>query len=169
MDLFELYRALRRHNPAMALYMYKDLKERALGRLAFDIDTDEDFHISFVDKQEETDQEVAFNSFAELRAEVFKRIPLESVVESRRSNVEKFLEEAIAYFDVLGPDMIRIAEMQGYEYSAYSWGNWEFGVQVTSPASHYKLFGQTYKITQEALARIAEDVECLPTPEESAQ
>lgn len=168
MQLFEAYRAIRRHNHDMARWMYNDLLLKTRGHIIVDVDTDEDFYLTYQSPSEENDGEFHIASFNDLKAELQKRLPPETIVESRREGVAALIDTASRYLRREEVNIRKMAEEQGSFYEMSSYGNWSVGVEVKVPATKYVIFGQVYDITDEVMARIKEDVECLPTPEESA-
>ena len=169
MKLFEAYRAIRRHNHDMARWMYSDLLLKTRGHIIVDVDTDEDFRLEFLSDSEKNDGEFHIASFKDLKSELEKRLPPENIPESRRASVAALVDSASRYLRREEVNIRKMAEEQGSFYEMSSYGNWSVGVEVKVPATKYVIFGQVYDITEESMARIAEDVECLPTPEESAQ
>lgn len=169
MQLFEAYRAIRRHNYDMARWMYDDLLFKIGSHIIVDVDTDEDFYLTYQSPSEENDDEFHIDSFNDLKAELQKRLPPESIYESRREAVATFIDVATRYLLREEATIRKIAAERGSFYDMASYGNWSVGIEVKVPATKYTIFGQVYDITEEDMARIKEDVECLPTPEESAQ
>lgn len=169
MKLFEAYRAIRRHNHDMARWMYNDLLLKTRGHIIVDVDTDEDFRLEFLSDSEKNDGEFHIASFKDLKQELEKRLPPENIPEHRREGVAALVDTASRYLRHEEVNIRKMAEEQGSFYEMSSYGNWSVGVEVKVPAIKYVIFGQVYDITEESMARIAEDVECLPTPEESAQ
>lgn len=169
MDLFELYRALRRHNPKMAIRLYLDLIVLRERGIAIEIDTDDDFYVEFQNEDEEEMGGFTIKSFSELRAALDLRVPAEKVYDSRKEAVARFFNEAVDDFTTQEENLLKYAEDHGVYTHRFDWGNWSITADVKLPIKTYRLFGQDYEVTDEVIARIAEDVECLPTPEESAQ
>lgn len=169
MDLFELYRAIRRHNPNMAIRMHQDLLALRERGIAIEIDTDDDFYVEFQNEDEEEMGSFTIKSFSELRDALNLRVPAEKVYDSRKKSVARFFNEAINDFMSNEKELLEYAEQYGVYTYRFDWGNWSMTADVKLPIKTYRLFGQDYEITDEVLARIKEDVECLPTPEESAQ
>lgn len=169
MDLFELYRAIRRHNPNMAIRMYLDLIVLRERGIAIEIDTDDDFYVEFQNEDEEEMGGFTIKSFSELRAALDLRVPAEKVYDSRKEAVARFFKEAIDDFLTQEANLLKYAEEYGVYTHCFDWGNWSMTADIKLPIKTYRLFGQDYEVTDEVMARIKEDVECLPTPEESAQ
>lgn len=169
MQLFEAYRAIRRHNHDMARWMYNDLLLKTRGHIIVDVDTDEDFRLEFLSDSEKNDCEFHIPSFNVLKQELEKRLPPENIPEHRRASVAALVDSASRFLRHEEVNIRKMAQEQGSYYEMSSYGNWSVGVEVKVPATKYMIFGQVYDITEESMARIKEDVECLPTPEESAQ
>lgn len=169
MDLFELYRAIRRHNPNMAIRMHQDLLALRERGIAIEIDTDDDFYVEFQNEDEEEMGGFTIKSFSELRDALNLRVPEEKVYDSRKASVARFFNEAIYDFMSNEKELLEYAEQYGVYTYCFDWGNWSMTADVKLPIKTYRLFGQDYEVTDEVMARIKEDVECLPTPEESAQ
>lgn len=169
MDLFELYRAIRRHNPNMAIRMHQDLLALRERSIVIEIDTDDDFYVEFQSKDEEEMFGFTIQSFSELRAALDLRVPAEKVYDSRKKSVARFFNEAIKDFMTQEAHLLEYAEQYGVYTHRFDWGNWSMTADIKLPIKTYRLFGQEYEVTDEVMARIKEDVECLPTPEESAQ
>lgn len=169
MDLFELYRAIRRHNPNMAIRMHQDLLALRERGIAIEIDTDDDFYVEFQNEDEEEMGCFTIKSFSELRDALNLRVPEEKVYDSRKASVARFFNEAIYDFMSNEKELLEYAEQYGVYTYRFDWGNWSMTADVKLPIKTYRLFGQDYEVTEESMARIKEDVECLPTPEESAQ
>ena len=167
MDLFELYRAIRRHNPNMAIRMHQDLLALRERRIAIEIDTDDDFYVEFQNEDEEEMGGFTIESFSELRDALNLRVPEEKVYDSRKASVARFFNEAIYDFMSNEKELLEYAEPYGVYTHHFNWGNWSMTADVKLPIKTYRLFGQDYEVTDEVMARIKEDVECLPTPEES--
>lgn len=168
MDLFELYRAIRRHNPNMAIRMHQDLLALRERGIAIEIDTDDDFYVEFQNKDEEENGCFDISSFSELRAALDLRVPAEKVYDSRKEAVARFFKEAIDDFMSNEQELLQYAEQHGVYTHHFNWGNWSMTADIKLPIKTYRLFGQDYEVTDEVMARIKEDVECLPTLEESA-
>lgn len=169
MDLFELYRAIRRHNPNMAIRMHQDLLALRERGIAIEIDTDDDFYVEFQNEDEEEMGGFTIKSFSELRDALNLRVPEEKVYDSRKASVARFFNEAIYDFMSNEQELLQYAEQHGVYTHHFNWGNWSMTADIKLPIKTYRLFGQDYEVTDEVMARIKEDVECLPTPEESAQ
>lgn len=169
MDLFELYRAIRRHNPNMAIRMHQDLLALRERGIAIEIDTDDDFYVEFQNEDEEEMGGFTIKSFSELRDALNLRVPEEKVYDSRKASVARFFNEAIYDFMSNEKELLEHAEQYGIYTYRFNWGNWSMTADVKLPIKTYRLFGQDYEVTDEVMARIKEDVECLPTQEESAQ
>ena len=168
MDLFELYRAIRRHNPNMAIRMHQDLLALRERGIAIEIDTDDDFYVEFQNEDEEEMGGFTIKSFSELRDALNLRVPEEKVYDSRKASVARFFNEAIYDFMSNEKELFEYAEPYGIYTYRFDWGNWSMTADVKLPIKTYRLFGQDYEVTDEVMARIKEDVECLPTQEESA-
>lgn len=168
MQLFELYRAIRRHNPQMAIRMYQDLVALRERGIHIEIDTDDDFYVEFQDENEEEMGGFTIQSFSELRAALDLRVPAEKVYDSRKESVARFFNEAIDDFLTQEENLLKYAEDHGVYTHCFDWGNWSMTADIHLPIKTYRLFGQDYEVTDEVMARIKEDVECLSTPEESA-
>lgn len=168
MQLFELYRAIRRHNPQMAIRMYQDLVALRERGIHIEIDTDDDFYVEFQDENEEEMSGFTIQSFSELRAALDLRVPADKVYDSRKESVARFFNEAIDDFLTQEENLLKYAEDHGVYTHCFDWGNWSMTADIHLPIKTYRLFGQDYEVTDEVMARIKEDVECLPTPEESA-
>lgn len=168
MQLFELYRAIRRHNPNMAIRMYQDLVALRERGIHIEIDTDDDFYVEFQDENEEEMGGFTIQSFSELRAALDLRVPAEKVYDSRKESVARFFNEAIDDFLTQEENLLKYAEDHGVYTHCFDWGNWSMTADIHLPIKTYRLFGQDYEVTEEDMVRIKEDVECLPTPEESA-
>lgn len=168
MQLFELYRAIRRHNPQMAIRMYQDLVALRERGIHIEIDTDDDFYVEFQDENEEEMGGFTIQSFSELRAALDLRVPAEKVYDSRKESVARFFNEAIDDFLTQEENLLKYAEDHGVYTHCFDWGNWSMTADIHLPIKTYRLFGQDYEVTEEDMVRIKEDVECLPTPEESA-
>lgn len=168
MNLFELYRAIRRHNPQMGVRMYLDLLVLRSRGIAIEIDTDDDFYVEFQNEDEEEMGGFTIKSFSELRSALDLRVPQEKVYDSRKQAVARFFNEAINDFLSQEADLLKYAEEHGVYTHRFDWGNWSMTADIKLPIKKYRLFGQDYEVTDEDMARIKEDVECLPTPEESA-
>lgn len=169
MNLFELYRAIRRHNPDMGVRMYLDLLTKRVGGINIYIDTDDDFYVEFQSEDEEEMGGFSIKSFSELRAALDLRVPTEKVYDSRKDKVLSFFSQAVSEFLEQEADLLKYAESYDKYSHVFDWGNWSITADIKLPIETYRLFGQDYEVTDEVMARIAEDVECLPTPEESAQ
>ena len=169
MDLFELYRAIRRHNPNMAIRMHQDLLALRERGIAIEIDTDDDFYVEFQNEDEEEMGGFTIKSFSELRDALNLRVPEEKVYDSRKASVARFFNEAIYDFMSNEKELLEYAEQYGVYTYRFNWGNWSMTADVKLPIKTYRLFGQDYEVTDEVMARIKEDVECLPTQEESVQ
>lgn len=169
MQLFELYRAIRRHNPQMGVHMYRDLVALSERGIHIEIDTDDDFYVEFQNEDEEEMGGFTIKSFSELRAALDLRVPAEKVYDSRKESVTRFFNEAIDDFLTQEVHLLKYAEEHGVYTHCFDWGNWSMTADIHLPIKTYRLFGQEYEVTDEDMARIKEDVECLPTPEEYAQ
>lgn len=169
MQLFELYRAIRRHNPQMGIRMYQDLVALRERGIHIEIDTDDDFYVEFQNENEEEMGGFTIQSFSELRAALDLRVPAEKVYDHRKESVARFFNEAIDDFLTQEDNLLKYAEDHGVYTHCFDWGNWSMTADIHLPIKKYRLFGQDYEVTDEVMARIKEDVECLPTPEESAQ
>lgn len=168
MKLFELYRAIRRHNPNMAIRMHQDLLALRERGIAIEIDTDDDFYVEFQNEDEEEMGGFTIKSFSELRDALNLRVPEEKVYDSRKASVARFFNEAIYDFMSNEQELLQYAEQHGVYTHHFNWGNWSMTADIKLPIKTYRLFGQDYEVTDEVMARIKEDVECLPTLEESA-